>query len=35
MENRVLDVPYGDHFYQLEKWVIVAVNPDDTKIIIR
>jgi VAD1 Analog of StAR-related lipid transfer domain len=23
-ENRTLDVPYGDHFYQVERWYIAA-----------
>jgi len=23
-ELRVLDMPYGDHFYHQEKWVFVA-----------
>lgn len=27
METRTLDVPYGDHFYQAERWTICTVAP--------
>lgn len=35
IENRTPDVPYGDHFYHLDKTVAIAPSAECTKIIVR
>jgi hypothetical protein len=34
-ENRTPDVPYGDHFFHKETWIILAPNENYPKIILR
>ena len=38
MQTRTLDVPYGDHFYQSERWVVCTAIPterDSIKVILQ
>ncbi len=35
IDNRTLDVPYGDHFYHTEKWFITSTSEHANKVIMR